>query len=153
MQKSITPKKIKAYQDRIDEIINNHGHAVQAVFSNNEDEENFAYTIGLAPTRGYELVCVVNVSPSTMHYVLNDVAKILEHKPPQENLILEEILVNYPIKLTLACGTDVYDDYVIGAVRRYGREFKVWQVLIPDRDSVFPDEPGYNHSGMPQPML
>lgn len=153
MQESITSEEIKVYQERLDEIINNHGYAIQAVFSNSEDEQNFAYTIGLAPTRGYELVCAVDVSPSTMQYVLNDVVKILEHKPPQEDLLLEEVLVNYPIKLALASGSAVYEEYVKGAVRRYGQEFKVWQILLPDQASVFPDEPGYDHSGMPQPVL
>lgn len=149
----ITQKQIAAYHRQIEDTIEKYGYFIQGVFPTEDDDcIPFAYTIGLAQSRGYELICVGGVGSATMSSILNSTVVALSKRDSWvDGLLLDEILgEGFLVKIVEATDPAVYTEYAIGAVRRTertlaeGQTFPIWQILLPDAAGVFPDEEGYN---------
>lgn len=133
-----------------DRIVQRAGHVI--VHLPDAAGDHVAYTVGLSerPDRDHELVLTGQLL-HTAEPVLNQTVDvlILDGLDPQEGLLVDGILTRYPVRFRRVTDTRPF------AGMRYrlrGRQPAVWQVLLPDRNGVFPGVRGY-HTAFRQPLF
>lgn len=118
------------------------GHIVIGV----GDAPPFAYTIGLHPQHGFELL-VVGLSFRISQLIFNSIAESLRggftielgkaYEPGNEN-----VWANMPIRFQLV--RPYKDEYTIQAREKYGYGIKVYQLVLCDAKGRFPENPDYD---------
>jgi hypothetical protein len=138
---------------RVLENIDEHGLHITGVFPNNdtapEDRERFSYTTGLSRRLGFELA-LATMPFDTALWILNRTAELIKDTPREGDRVEGLLGGGYTARLHRCADLSRFT-----MTRRiYGGdpEGGVWQVLVPDAAGLFPDEPGYNHDGLPQPL-
>lgn len=108
----------------------------------------FAYTIGLTATYGVELI-IIGLGISAAHAVLNSI--IVEGTLRIDQTYTKP--ANMPLMLKEA--TTKASEYGIQAEDFYGKQLKFVQVVMCDKDGIFPWQAGYDHAYMDerQPLL
>jgi hypothetical protein len=134
----------------IERLIGKWGHAVLSV---GDPRLFLTYTVGLCdrPGRQYELA-VTGQGASTAGAVLNATVDqlLMDALDPVSGLELDAVIDRFVVKLRQVPAPD---QHAFDAMRvLYGHQPTVWQVLLPDRDGVFPDEPTYRQAFF-QPLL
>ena len=123
-----------------------HVIGVGPAADSDDPEEWFAYTIGLGKTFGWpELICF-GLDLSVMSHLLNDAvdecrARTVE---PAPGLVLNDVIEGFPARLE---PTKPMADQYINSARWFARHEglpapSVLQLLWPDTNGIFPDEPG-----------
>lgn len=131
-----------SFRDKILETIATHGHMVIGV----GDNPSFAYTIGLTSRFGCELL-VCGLPMQYAHVILNDIASKLSNDlldvPTTE-------FTNLPIVLKEANTNlgQLHSNYVCQADSFYGKQVKVVQVVLSDREGRTPLDSDYDHEYM-----
>jgi len=112
-----------------------------------EPKEWFTYTIGLPHTFGWpELICF-GLDKDIAYDMLSDAIDECKTKEqtPVEGMIFTEVIEGWPAKLI--SGGQIPDNY-FGSARWFARYIGTkdpperLQLLWPDKQGVFPDEPG-----------
>lgn len=118
----------------------------------------FSYTVGLAKI-GLPEILVTGLSDSPMGPLIIIIAEqVFKNKEA-----FNEGVYSGPLKLKDGNGlrialrkvsdlTHVQENYILGAVSRYGTGVQCMQLIWGDDKNVLPTEPGYNPS-MQQPLL
>jgi Domain of unknown function (DUF4262) len=132
------------------EKIKEHGWFAMSVapaVDSDDPEEWFTYTIGLPHTFGWpELICF-GLNKETAYALLSDAIDECKSKGqiPVEGMILTDVIEGWPAKLI--GGGRIPDNY-FGSARWFARYIGTedpperLQLLWPDKQGVFPDEPG-----------
>jgi hypothetical protein len=110
---------------------------VQFVFGGNV---SFAYTVGLTPVLGYEL-CVTGLPAQAAHPILNMLAAVLKRGEVQDGVDLTQI-ANMPCRLL----TQPAGKLQMGVASSLGyHPPTIRQLIWPDQQGHFPDDPAYTH--------
>ncbi len=138
---------------RVHGNIEKYGLHVTGVFptagSAPEACEWFSYTTGLSRRVGFELA-VATLPFKVSGPILNHAATVLTSVPCEGDLIDGVLGGGFTVRMHRCADTSRFT-----MTRRfYGSdpEHGVWQIVLPDAAGRFPDEPGYNHDGLPQPL-
>jgi len=128
----------------------------------------FSYTIGLYTHGAPELILIGGVYPGTAQSLLNTLGERLvmrDIKPPYDGHVAHDVAQALPLRFRELGQLNRFKDEAefeyFGYLIRFSntRQLKypaehisAVQVLWPDANGVFPDEPGYDAS-MPQTLL
>lgn len=115
--------------------------AVVGVFDANPP---FSYTVGLTD-QGWPEFILPGLNPKTATGVINDAVKRLsEIGPPIEGMILDQVVRDYPVRLR-PISDEQRDEYMRVAmarqVRVHGPEPRALQIVYPDAEGRWPDDP------------
>jgi hypothetical protein len=115
-----------------------------------DDSLPFAYTIGNSITGLPELLII----GTTQGNVLNALSlKMIEHGQGFADGECVDLGGKFPVKIIIA-NQRAKRDYTIQATEHFGRDdYAVQQVLIPDRNGRFPDDPQCQHPYSTFPIL
>lgn len=142
------------FLDRIREIIESHGQYLQQVFADPEEGPSFAYTVGNTGRALPEFI-VVGDDGEALGPALDRLGQ--QQRDGTRRFSAGDIVTlegyNVPFRLGATC--DFARSYFAGLVARYyGRsDFDLLQVIWPDQQGRFPDEPGCSHYREVQPLL
>jgi hypothetical protein len=132
-----------SFRDTILENIAKHGVQLIGV---TDTQPSFTYTIGLHAKFGFELI-VVGLPYQYAGHILNEIAA--KDMPPELGMPNTEY-TNLPVmfmECTVSLGP-LHDDFVCQADRFYGKEVKVVQMVMCDRQCRFPGHSEYDHEYM-----
>ncbi|WP_405196282.1 DUF4262 domain-containing protein [Streptomyces anulatus] len=128
----------------ISKIISRSGYAV--VHRPDPERNHLAYTVGLClhPGRDHELA-VTGQDSRTSGVVLNGTVEALirDGLAPAEDMALS-LLDQVPVRFRRVVDAS--------RITGPGGAPTVWQVLLPDQDGAYPDDPSYRQ-GFIQPLL
>lgn len=126
-----------------------YGHQLIGVF---DCVPNFTYSIGLSSKYGFEII-VIGLPPTMAGALINDVAEDLAQGLKIVPGVAYDKWANLPCKFMEA--GDSVRGYVCQADRYYGKNVKVLQFVIPDKEGRFSDDEGYDSEYMNprQPLL
>ena len=93
-----------------------------------------------------ELLVTGGLDPQVGQYIINEAARRDLETPLEAGQMLEGV-INFPLKV-IACAPEAAQ--MFGATK-FGA-IAALQLLWPDVEGNYPDEPDYNHKQMPQPM-
>lgn len=154
------PDPMNAYLGRMLELQLQFGHAVQSVLACEEHSPvGYSYTVGRC-VRGLPELVVSCDAYRVATVILNTVADAIGEGPVPGEVPPEVTGLKVPVRLRgpLRFG-DGDDDLSLGVVEAlYGADYRIeaWQVMYPDDDGHWPDEPAYKASGpqcLPQTVL
>ena len=135
----------------VHEKIEQYGVTIIAVGADEEEKlPQFAYSIGLSPKYGYELV-INGLDFEDMHYVLNNLSQRIFDKKltPVDGLMVEGVLEGgYVVRLKQADPSWQMYGMMLAALALKEAP-PVWQVQFPDREGRFPEQQGYD----PEPYV
>jgi hypothetical protein len=145
-------QRVQKVRDQQEQHIEEFGHSLIGVFGTEEHPgPSFTYSIGLNSVGWPELIMV-----GMNHYfagtLINDaVAKYRKmEKPPKAGDVVDDI-ANLPL-LFMECGDWVMEEYTTMAANRAQSRgeppVRVLQMVIPDREGLFPWQQGYDHDYM-----
>lgn len=145
-------ERIQRFHDELGKKIAEHGHQVIGVHGS-PDNPPFAYTIGLTPRFGFELL-VVGLPIQHAHPILNHVAK--DWHPELMNEPCDEF-ANLPL-LLMRCNTDLdrlHREFVVQADNHYDMKVDVVQVILSDREGRTPLDADFDceYMGRFQPLF
>lgn len=134
------------FKDRIDQAIAEHGHMVFGIFpAEPTDPPPYAYTVGLVEA-GWPELFVVGLQPQECaalieavigHYRRNELK-------PRAGDLLTEIIPDYTLRIEATEHTPVLEDMTTQAHAHYDRPLTFCQVVWPDVESRFPDDPAFD---------
>ncbi|GAA2753305.1 DUF4262 domain-containing protein [Kitasatospora cinereorecta] len=134
--------------------IEEHGLHITGVFpvedAAPEDRGWFSYTTGLSERLGFELA-LATLPLKSAGPILHHAAKLLTAVPSEGDRVDGILGGGFTVRLHRCVDTGPF-----AMTRRvYGGdpEHGVWQIVVPDAAGRYPDEPGYNHDGLPQPLF
>jgi hypothetical protein len=143
-----------SYEDfvqKTEENIARTGVSVVGVGSS-ETEPTFSYSVGFSD-RGWPEVIIVGLCPTIAMHLVNNLAK--RDDPPQVGETLLDI-ATVPLRVGAVSETNV-EEYLCQAVFRavrWGKEKPTAvQLVYPDTECRFPDNPAYNLPPVVQPIL
>ncbi|MFF4344751.1 DUF4262 domain-containing protein [Kitasatospora sp. NPDC001540] len=138
---------------RVHANIEKHGLHLTGVFPADSpapaEHEWYTYTTGLGARLGFELA-LATLPFEVAGPILHHAATLLTATPSEGDLVEGLLGSGYTARLHRCTDTRRF-----ATTRRiYGSDpvDGVWQIVVPDADGRFPDEPGYNHDGLPQPL-
>jgi hypothetical protein len=140
---------------RILSVVDEHGWMVMSVaprVDSDDPQEWFSYTIGLTKTFGWPEIITFGLAGKVAHPVLNDSVDELRRRDlrPAPGILLKDVLVGFDAKLIAPFPmASHYMGSAIWFSRYYGLVVPppVVQLVWPDKQGVFPDEPGC-HEGV-----
>lgn len=144
-----SPERIAEIQERTNERILKYGHEVRYIFPNDpEDDHCFAYTIGRSVFDQIELLITGNLPATVMQSILNDIAK----EDAEGNLNVAHLaatrgeakIPNFLVPFRFIWADPVASE-MTGATTISGEDIPAIQVLWPDQDGHFPDDPEFNY--------
>ena len=144
-----------AWQAMIATKIAAYGQMLIGVFNSPDDEPSspgFAYTIGLKPIFGYEII-VFGLPYDFAGGFLNELGDRIRagEKFGPDSIVKD--LANLPLLLKLA--DERARGYVCQADRYYEENVPTLQLVLPDKNGTFPGSPGYDtkYMSVRQPLL
>lgn len=134
------------FYNKIKTTIDRAGHQILGIMGGGK-EPDFAYTIGLSPKHGYELI-VFGLPHHHAKTIINSiVTQIIEPGLLQYDTPIDTI-TNMPLKF-MPCTPAMVKDYGIQAFRYYQKsDIPFVQVVLCDREGFFPGDPQYDHGYM-----
>lgn len=144
------PDKMDFLAKQTMERIAKYGHEVRTVFPNEGDEGTcFAYSIGRAAFDRPELLIYGNLPPTTMGYIINQVAA-LDDGSLCAGRELDEVIQQYRVRLV-----DVHDleEAEMFGVTDHFSDATALQILWPDPEGNFPGDADYDADKYVQPTF
>lgn len=130
---------IEAYLEQCRDRISAYGFVIQQAGSN-----GWAYTIGLAPTLGYELVCVGLPSEVTFP-VINNLAAYLKAKDVPDDQPIAEVADQPVVLRTISLSEEPDVGILLGIARALEMvPVKLRQMCWPDPSGHFPGSAEYS---------
>jgi hypothetical protein len=149
------PKILEQRQLAIDTV----GYAIQPVFAS-EHKAAFAYTIGLADRVGFELMATAGSDPHLLMHIVGQYAELakahehIEHERNDTAAMADRPKQGVRTKAIAVEPLVVRQEYAHGLPADVKR---VYQILIADKNNIFPDEQGYDREWsqprLPRPLL
>ena len=137
------------YEQRIVDDVERVGWHVIGVgpaADSDDSEEWFAYTVGLGKTFGWSDLICFGLDLSVMPQLLNDTVDECRVRSvkPAPGLVLNDVIDGFPARIERA---KPMADHYINSARWFARRESlpspsVLQLLWPDTNGAFPDEPG-----------
>jgi Domain of unknown function (DUF4262) len=137
---------IDAYIDHVRATIDEYGLAIQAV-GGGPDTPGFAYTVGLFPTLGFEVLTIA-MPVEYAHSILNQLAVMLKEQPIENGVDINE-LATMPLRLRdvdaleasvhVGVASRIYDSTLHNGL------IPIRQLIWPDPTGHFPNTPEYNY--------
>lgn len=153
---SVHPDKMQFLKLRETENIEDHGHQVRYIFPTQEnvdqdpDARPFWYSVGRSVYGRPELFVSGGLPAELGSYIINTVAERDVDSPIAAGDLLDEVLGDgFQIKVV---DVDPEAAEMFAALNVSGPEIAAYQLLWPDPNGVYPDDPEYDYSKMPQPM-
>lgn len=135
----------KFYQG-VTDMIASHGHTVMAIFDHEGKAPDFAYTIGLFPKYGYELI-MIGVGAKTALRIINDAVEALLPGELPIGVPIPDI-ANLPLMFR-PCIPEKAAEYGVQAFEYYKRkDIPFLQLVVPDKEGRFPENAEYDHAYM-----
>lgn len=134
MTPPLSPQAKLMYLLKIQEIIDEYGHAVQGVVGVEEGDVDFAYTVGLAAQGLPELV-ISGVDASNAAHLLND---IIENNLDDIRARRDFVANEYTLRLRPAPRAEANV-----ARAMYGPGVEVLQIIWPDEQHRYPGDEGF----------
>lgn len=106
-----------------------------------EDGVPFMYTIGNTEKGWPEFLLVARIPYEVAGAMVNELSKKLrENNAPLGDLV--DLGGKYPVKLVKVTSDEVKEEYTVQVGRYYDgkQDYEVVQVLLPDRQGLYPDE-------------
>ena len=137
------------------ETILEYGHQVVMVFPTEEEPGTcFAYTVGRSMRDLPELLMAGNLPPNVMGKILNDAVRLHE-----EGTCVIEDGYEYPPNTLLQGGftarvveVDPRASEMFQAINVMGENIRALQIVWPDKNGCFPDDPGWSLPHDAQPI-
>lgn len=147
---------IDAVRQRMESIIKRVGWMVQGVFPTRESPgPSFCYSIGLHD-KGLPELLVFGLPMEVGTELINDIAGSLLAKPDEELSLrgrFEHPKWPMPFELRQV-SVNAAEQYAFGASRRSAGQATYLQIVWPDRNGRFPEEPGVSEGYLKaQPIL
>ena len=136
----VADDRVRAYLDRCQALIDEHGHMVQSVFADARTPD-FAYTIGLS-TRGLPELVVIGLPSETATHALNQIAQRLAKDSIPDHQDITEI-ANMPLRLRTVDPDAAWVHMGVARSLLQTRPTAIRQVLWPDPSGRFPGDPAY----------
>jgi hypothetical protein len=137
---AVHPDKLEFLKKHEMDTIIEHGHQVRAVFGG---EAFFAYSIGRTVRDRPEILVTGPLPPNVAHWVVNRVAELDDQSPLQPGQELDTVLEGYRVRLVAV--RDLDEAQMFGVTNNFGTEdTSALQVVWPDSDGHFPDDPEYD---------
>ncbi len=134
-------------------LIKEHGFTLIGVFDPEEVDPNFVYSIGLTERGWPELIFIGDINPVYVEVILTDLIRLWEEEGKPVLGKVDGIIVNYPLRLVEVDAAEASEKYGYQVRNFYPyQDIKFVQVLWPDKQGVFPDEPGYDNERS-QPVI
>jgi Domain of unknown function (DUF4262) len=139
-----------AIHNKVISDIASHGQSVIGV--QGQGDPSFAYTIGLSEKTGFELLCV-GLKPQYATMIFNDIADTIKKGGKLEFNVPDDRFANLPCMFVEA--NQRAHEYTVQADQFFGKEVKVVQMVLSDRQGLLPGNPRYDHEHMDkfQPLL
>lgn len=137
--------KVRSMQN---DMIDKYGYYVQGVGVGGPNEPNFAYTVGLSKTTGFELIAMTG-GLENLNMLVNEYSQVAMRKEDitQENTSVFQVLIKgkqVPLR-TKAVKVDTFEACKEHIRFRISDDpFDVYQIYIADHNNILPDEPGYD---------
>lgn len=128
------------------------GHHIQGVARESSEETatpSFHYTIGLSPKYGFEII-VFGLPYEFGAIIINSIADSLEQgfTIEPDKVYDPNEWAQAPALFKKATHPDLYEKFAVQAARFYHQEVPVLQLVLPDRNMKFPDDPEYEQEYM-----
>jgi len=119
--------------------IKKYGHHIIHVMADEDDEADFAYTIGLYETYGKPEIIMIGQDQELLQIVLNNLAyDYKEGRTLTDNKLEDEILDDYKC-MVVNVDKEHYEEFLGLAMDYYkGTDFDVMQVIWPTQAGMFP---------------
>lgn len=142
---------MNSFREKILRDIETHGVSLVGVASDGESPQ-FTYTIGLTARFGFEIL-VFGLPPHFAGYILNDVTQELITGGVIGLDAPDDRWANMPLLFKEA--NQHAHDYVVQADNIYGRDVRVLQMVLPDKEGHFPGDRAFDYAymGKRQPVL
>lgn len=144
-------------REKVEANIRSAGHAVMMIMPG-PDAPAFAYTVGLGDA-GWPDMVLSGIHGDQSRMILNEAVSWLRHREirPADGMLIEGA-VSVPLRLRALDGVSGHAHARLAGERhvRLGLDFDdfhVLQLLWPDRSGRFPDQPGYDGTGLPPQTL
>jgi hypothetical protein len=145
------PLSNQEIQQKIDQF----GCFIICIESDNHLPE-FAYTIGLYQKFNHPEIICFGLPQSLLFSVLNTACDLIKEGQSFQtgNHLYQDFIADYPVQF-LHVNQSFYPDYWGTGCNFYGhRDFPAIQLVWPDKESIFPWEPGFNGKWkFKQPLL
>jgi hypothetical protein len=157
----VSDEQFDAYMDQFGAMIDEYGWGIQGVGTAVGDEPHppWVYSVGLTKNFGHPEIAIVGIPMQTGQNLINEVgARIKDDKLIYEaGHPYEGIVIGYPV-IFRSIPQEVFPDWfgvMMGYYRQQGIEdYKVMQLMWPDREKHFPWEPEFDQSMLiAQPLI
>lgn len=136
--------------EHFEAVIAEHGHAVVGVFDPDGIDTPFAYTVGLT-AKGRPELLISGLPAEMAQTLLNDAAEAWTEEWTTGTVV--DGLLRDGYQFTVVNGTPT-EALTLGAVHALYGEFRVQQLVWPDRDRHWPWDHEYNDEGAwQQPLI
>ncbi len=113
------------------------------VFSEDADEPDFGYTVGLEHVLGHPEVLVIGLDIETEFAVIDNLVELIRSGSVFGDMIRTDLALEGVEACFRLLNKDLYSEYVQQAVNFYKTdEFSVLVLYWPDKDGLFPWEEG-----------
>lgn len=145
-----TPERMAEIEAHQRETILNEGHQVMGIFGDpTTGAPAFFYTAGRALFGKPELLMVGNLNPKVGQFVLNEACRLIDEgeivldKHGTVEVPADTLLANFPCRIA-PC--DPVASSMTAAVRLVNGNLEAYQVIWPDFNGRFPDDPMYDQT-------
>ncbi len=128
--------------DHIIENIEKFGWQYQYVFDDNEEKENFGYSIGFEESFDHPEVMIFGLARETMHTILNDIAiDIKEGREFKPNVRTSNVLSGEYEVFFKPLKESMHPEYAGIAMDHYNKPIRIYIMFWPDKNNILPIEP------------
>lgn len=138
--------QIKEYYDKVSDVIDKVGYAIQGVFPVDDTSQNICYTIGLTKKLGYEIITTAPISLQTLYAMIRGVADDLIDKnipSDTDEFVWGTLLNGDPLRCKLIDVTD-YKPAMDFVTVKFEPVTKLYQLMFADSKNILPGEDGYD---------
>lgn len=140
----MTNEQIKKYFEELEKNIEKKGY--QLTYISSTDSPEFCYSTGIYRTFNIPELFISSLPRGLCSEIVkNYVEAFKEGKKIPLNKSIDFLTDRFPVYLINVPITNL-KEYVLSSIRIYGNEdYKYLQVIYPDTEGNFPNEPGYDY--------
>jgi hypothetical protein len=145
MKDHMTDDKIKAYFEKVDQCIKEHGYNLTNVFASN-DSPSFCYSTGIYKSSKIPELFISSLPSGLCSQLAANYVKSFKGKESIPlNRKLDYLIDRFSVYLIEVPKSEL-TDYVLTSIWFYKHEdYKYLQIVFPDTNSRFPNDTGYDY--------
>ena len=144
MEHKIDEENKRLYLKKIDDDIEEFGYHVTYVMEE-KDFTPFGYSTGLYKNFGIPEVFVSGLPNGLTNTLITNYAEVFKDKSIPFHKKLDNLIDRFQVYITPVDSSKL-EERVLASIRLYdGLDFKSVQIIYPDLEGYFPEEPGYNY--------